>query len=93
MQPYANLDEPREDWRSQFYSLFSPLVTDTTNTLDAAMELNYKWVRCRSGVHSCVWTIDSGLCVWSSGPSSPGAEVQVGQMLERCSQLRMDSYQ
>lgn len=40
--PYANLDEPREDWRSQFYSLFSPLVTDTTNTLDAAMELNYK---------------------------------------------------
>ncbi|PNH03991.1 hypothetical protein TSOC_009903 [Tetrabaena socialis] len=38
--PYANLDEPREDWRSLFYSKFAPLVADTTGPLEAAMELN-----------------------------------------------------
>ncbi|GIL74868.1 hypothetical protein Vretimale_2445 [Volvox reticuliferus] len=40
--PYANLDEPREDWRTSFYELFSPLVANTASTLDAATALNNK---------------------------------------------------
>ncbi|KAG2441674.1 hypothetical protein HXX76_003292 [Chlamydomonas incerta] len=40
--PYANLDEPREDWRSLFYEKFSPLVRGTDSLLDAAREINYR---------------------------------------------------
>ncbi|GFR45390.1 hypothetical protein Agub_g6769, partial [Astrephomene gubernaculifera] len=40
--PYANLDEPREDWRSEFYARFAPMVSGTTSILDAAVALNYQ---------------------------------------------------
>ncbi len=38
--PYANLDEPREDWRSLFAPLLAPLVNSTATTLEAASEIN-----------------------------------------------------
>lgn len=41
-QPYASLDEPREDWRSLFYDKFSPLVKGTDSLLEAAREINYR---------------------------------------------------
>ncbi|KXZ41851.1 hypothetical protein GPECTOR_262g669 [Gonium pectorale] len=38
--PYANLDEPREDWRTDFYARFAPLVAGAADPLEAAVSLN-----------------------------------------------------
>jgi hypothetical protein len=38
--PYANVDEKREDWRSDFVTRFAPLVKDCKSASDAAQVLN-----------------------------------------------------
>ncbi|KAG2485274.1 hypothetical protein HYH03_015949 [Edaphochlamys debaryana] len=45
--PYANVDEPREDWRTLFQEKFAPLVEGTSSTLEAALALNAR-----------IWTLD-----------------------------------
>jgi hypothetical protein len=40
--PYANTDEPRDDWRKQYYEQFMPLVKDCKTTGEAAQVLNKK---------------------------------------------------
>lgn len=38
--PYASLDEPRDPWRADFFTLASEIVRDCTNATDAAQALN-----------------------------------------------------
>ncbi|OWK40459.1 transglutaminase-like domain-containing protein [Fimbriiglobus ruber] len=38
--PYANLDEPRDEWRAEFFELGLPLVKDCKTPTEAAMKLN-----------------------------------------------------
>lgn len=38
--PYANIDETREDWRTEFHLQFSPLVKDCKTPGEAAQKLN-----------------------------------------------------
>ena len=38
--PYANLDEPRDDWRREFFDLCLPLVKDCKTPTEAVMKLN-----------------------------------------------------
>jgi predicted esterase len=40
--PYANLDEPRDSWRADFYEKFWPLVKDAKSATEAAQILNSK---------------------------------------------------
>ncbi len=38
--PYANINESRDNWRKDFYELFSPLVKDCDNIFDAIDSIN-----------------------------------------------------
>ena len=43
--PYAALDEPRDPWRADFFTLASNIVRDCTNATEAAQVLNRKFFK------------------------------------------------